>query len=149
MSPARALYLLFGAGLVIASSLPAFRPPKEDAFPFSTYPMFAKKREAPRFAKAEARQAGQDWAPVPPMFVGTDEIMQAGATVRRAAKNKKLARALCESIVRANQAEYREVRISWVRYDPVAYFVDGPEPLARRTVARCGPDSKKKRKRRR
>ena len=144
----RILYLVLGGSLVLATWAPAFAAPHEDDYPFSTYPMFASKRKAPRLAKAEAKQEDGTWINVQPELLGSGEVMQAAATVKRAARSKKRATHLCRSIVRAGGDDFREVRIVRVRYDPIEYFVDGPKPISRKTIARCGPDvSARKRQR--
>ena len=140
------LYLSFAGAVVIASLLPAWAEPTDDAYPFSTYPMFASKRVSPRFVVAEGQTHGGETVRIAPKFLGTDEVMQAAATLRRAARDLHRAKKLCKQIAsRIPKSEGLEkVRIVQVRYDPISYFAEGPEPLERKLVASCRVGNKKR-----
>ncbi|HEX3760912.1 MAG TPA: hypothetical protein VHW23_19580 [Kofleriaceae bacterium] len=75
-------------GLCGAVLEPVVRAPDEpdsDSFPLSTYPMFAAPRP-PALTMAWARGvAPGDWRRLAPAHVGTGEVMQAFATLQRAA----------------------------------------------------------------
>ncbi len=147
---AQIAYLGLSLLLLGLSLAPVFYSPSDDAYPFSTYPMFAKKRKAPTFSKAEGLLKNGDYEPIPPQYLGTSELMQAVVTVRKAAKNKKSARRLCRSILKAAPPQsYKKVRIVRVKYDPIEYFLTGPRPLERRVIASCDPQKTKRKKSRR
>jgi hypothetical protein len=124
------------------SSLPALSDPRDDNYPFSTYPMFASRRKTPTFYKAEGRNAHGQWQPIPPELFGTHEVMQAVMTVQRAARSPRDARKLCEDLARAEPNRYGKMRIVQVTYDPVKYFTEGPTPQSRKVLAQCGRRSR-------
>ena len=77
---------LASLALCAAVLAPAVRAPDNDSFPLSTYPMFAAPR--PReLTMASARGVTRDGRPrtLSPAHVGTGEVMQAFATIQRAA----------------------------------------------------------------
>nr|PZN25044.1 MAG: hypothetical protein DIU78_11005 [Pseudomonadota bacterium] len=103
---------------------------------------------------------------LPPRLVATEEVMQAAATVRRAVRSGRAAMGrLCASIAdraarSAEHASLVEIALVEARFDPVAYFVRGPEPEERRVAHRCAvasagnaeadaPEAKPRRRRRR
>jgi hypothetical protein len=143
---AKVAYLGFAGAVVLASLLPAWAEPTDDAYPFSTYPMFASKRVTPRFVIAEGRAKSGETARISPEYLGTDEVMQAAATLRKAATEPKRADKLCKQIAARipTHEALKKVEIVQVRYEPVAYFTNGPEPLERKVIASC-PVGKSKR----
>ena len=146
IAPFRFGYVVFAGGLLSLSIAPAWVEPHEDAYPFSTYPMFTAHREAPSFAKVEGHLRTGAFEAIPPAYLGTDEVMQAVVTVRHAAKRKGRAMRLCRKVLKsAPKNRYRKVQIVRVKYDPIDYFVSGPTPLERKVIASC-PEKNKKNK---
>jgi hypothetical protein len=114
-----------------------------DGFPLSNYPMFSQPK--PRVARIAHvigfSSTGPD-RPLPPAALGTDEIMQASQTVRRAIERGEADR-LCSSTAAtiANLSQYAdierlEVRFDW--YDTVAYWKGERKPRRVEIAARCG-----------
>lgn len=139
----RTVAYVFGLGLTALVASPILRDPSDDSYPLSTYPMFARKREKPRFFFVEGVTKRKEATRLPPGLVANAEVMQAAARVRRAVRaGKEATRALCKEVaerVRASR-EHRqivEVRIVEARFDPIRYFEEGPEPEERSVVERC------------
>jgi hypothetical protein len=130
-----------GLGIVIAAALPAFRPAQLDAFPFSTYPMFARKLDKPRLSFVERLDDREGAHRLDPRLVASDEVMQSYRTIKRAVREgPEAAKDLCRSIARrVAKREKKEVRLRIVRarFDPVAYFVSNAEPDEREVIASC------------
>ena len=137
LSITKALYTGMASAVLLLCLQPIFRDATDDAYPFSTYPMFASRRTTPVFQKAEGTLRNGKNESIPPRLLGTDEVMQAMATVKRAASGKKSARKLCWSILKAANHRYAVVRLVEVKYDPVAYFTRGPHPLSRKILVSC------------
>lgn len=139
---------LGSAALVLSPALS--RKPK-DSFPLSNYPMFAHGRKDATVTVDHAIALGKDGSeqPVPPRLVGSDEVLQARATIGRAArKGAAEARALCAAIAgrvsaagALDGAERIEIRTT--KLDAVAWFValgEGappPPPLSMKRHATC------------
>jgi hypothetical protein len=139
---------LGSAALVVSPALA--REPK-DSFPLSNYPMFSHGRKDATVTVDHAVALGADGSeqPVPPRLVGSDEVLQARATIGRAARRGAgEARALCSAIagrVRAagalEGAERIEIRTT--KLDAVAWFVAAgedappPAPLSVKRHATC------------
>ena len=132
-----------GLGVVIAVALPAFRSARTDAFPLSTYPMFARKLDKPSMSFVERLDDKQRAHRLDPELVASDEVMQSYRTVKRAVREgPEAADALCRSIARRvakREKGRKEVRLRIVRarFDPVAYFVSDAEPDEREVIASC------------
>lgn len=147
MSPARRWYAyLLTAAVTLALLFPLTLDPfKGDSFPLSTFPMFSVKRENPKVWTLVAIDGNGESRPLPPSVLGTEEVMQAAMTIRRAAQHKKRARKLCRETAAkiADDPEWADathVELLTLRYDPIAYFVepDGPDhPVSRNRRARC------------
>ncbi|NLE87344.1 MAG: hypothetical protein GX607_13200 [Myxococcales bacterium] len=140
MSRPRAYF--FGLTIIAAVAYPVTFAPGEDSFPLSSYPMFSYRRERPTIYFARAIGADGEERRVPPELVGSSEVMQAAVTVRRAIQGgKKRMRELCRAIAGRAEADagLRGARIELVsaEIDPVAYFVEGPEPVSLRRHHRC------------
>ena len=129
-------YLLSGA-MLVGLLYPASQDPKEvDSFPFSTYPMFSFRRQAPAIPHVIGYDRDRQRRRLPPeVVVANGEIMQAAVTVDRAVyQGPKATRALCLHVA-ARVAERRElaevlvVSVITDVYDPVVYFMDGPTPI--------------------
>ncbi len=149
MTRARLVYVAYVSTLLLLSAAPAWSDPSDDGYPFSTYPMFASRRTAPTFAKAEGRLSSGQFEPIAPQLLGTDEVMQAVSTVKRATRKKTSAGRLCRSIFAAAGGKYEEVFIVQVKYDPIIYFTAGPQAIERDVVASCDSSRKKGKKKRR
>jgi hypothetical protein len=138
----RVIAFSWGLGVVLAAALPALRAPHDDAFPFSTYPMFATPREQETLLVAEGVTTEGSIA-IPPRYVANGPVMQAMSTLYQAqAQGSGALRKLCQGIAERVQqapelAGVRRVQIVSARFDPIKYFQDGPEPEARRVLQRC------------
>jgi hypothetical protein len=115
---------------------------RPDSFPLSTYPMFAKHRGQPEIVKFVAVTDRGEVA-VPPDVLGTGEVLQAKALLGQVArKSAKQRLAFCKQT--ANRAaptplaaNWQELRLLQVRYDPIGYFEGGGAPLSERELTRC------------
>ena len=76
-----------GLGLVVATSWPAFRPAGQDGFPLSTYPMFARRLDDPQVSFVERLDGKRRGQRLSPSDLGSDEVMQAYRTIKRAVRN--------------------------------------------------------------
>ena len=141
--------VLVGTVTLVVSPIVAREP--KDSFPLSTYPMFSHGRKDATVTVDHAVAIGEGGAeePVPPRLVGSDEVLQARATIGRAAKRGAAeAKALCTAIAgraRASGAleRARTIEIRTTRIDAVAWFAaagDGqppPAPLSVKRHASC------------
>jgi hypothetical protein len=131
----RRLAALASLALCGAVLAPAVRAPDDDSFPLSTYPMFAAPR--PRaLTMASARGVTRDGRPraLSPAHIGTGEVMQAFATIQRAAAAGPEDRsALCAAIAAhvSGDAELAEV----VSVELVSGTYDAVELVSGRTAA--------------
>ena len=138
----RVIALTWGLGVMLAAATPALRAPHDDAFPFSTYPMFATPREQETLLVAEGITSGGSVA-IPPRYVANGPVMQAMSTLYQAqARGPDALRKLCQGIAERVQqapelAGVRRVQIVSATFDPIKYFQDGPKPEARRVLQRC------------
>ncbi len=135
-------YVAFGTCVLGLSLKPVFGSPHEDGYPFSSYPMFAGRRSQPQFAVAQMQDKKGDWQKVAPRYLGTDEVMQAAATIRKASRSKKRAGRLCRAIAERVATEepagaFQRVQIVRVTYDPLTYFSEGAVPLKKKKVVSC------------
>ncbi|HYO96967.1 MAG TPA: hypothetical protein VER33_20790 [Polyangiaceae bacterium] len=133
----------FGLGLVGLVIAPVFAEPGWDSFPLSSYPMFATKRDKPQLYYVEALSRDGASERLEPRFVANDEVLQAASAVRRAVRRGEPGMArLCGEVarrLRASEAHAHLTRVQIVsaRFDPIAYFVEGPAPLGARVHYRC------------
>jgi hypothetical protein len=152
---ARRLAALTSLALCGAVLAPAVRAPDDDDFPLSTYPMFAAPR--PReLTMASARGVTRDGQPrtLSPGALGTDEVMQAFATLQRAAaagpdERAALCAAIAARVARdAALGDAVAVEIVVGSYDAVAAMAQpaaaaglagGEASLARCDVVRGAP----------
>jgi hypothetical protein len=141
-----------------------------DSFPLSNYPMFSRPRGQPvLFSVVASSSAGSEWS-VPSALVGSDEVLQTKVLIQRAVDGGRAAMAeLCTSVAgrisaqdlprdprssssssgAADQPEF--VDIVSRRYDPVQYFVQGPNPIEEQRLHRCsiaGVEPRRKARRR-
>lgn len=121
----------------------------QDSFPLSSYPMFSRPRGRPALLSVVGRGEDGSAHSLPSALIGSDEVLQSKALIQRAvdAGPAGMSR-LCEAIAgRLASAEAAGARLSprplaYVdiverRFDPVQYFVVGPEPLEERQLHRC------------
>ncbi len=128
--------------LCLAVLWPAVRG--TDGFPLSNYPMFSKPKStrAKVFHVLGISAAGQH-RPLPPLAVGTDEIMQAYQTVKLAIRGgPSSARALCaQAAARVlDDDELADITALQVRidvFDAVEYWRGERRPLQARVIAEC------------
>lgn len=125
---------------------PLARPASDDSFPFSSYPMFAHARDNAETVvdRAVAHLEDGRVVPLPPRALGTDEVLQAAATLRQAIRRGRRGNArLCAAIAARiagdpDYADATEVEILSERYDALAYFAGDTAPLSPPTRrARC------------
>ncbi|XYI00705.1 hypothetical protein ACMHYB_13470 [Sorangium sp. So ce1128] len=133
------------AGLVLLMLAPLFRRPPVDSFPLSTYPMFSWGRHDAR-ATVE-RAVGVDSRggrrPIPPRLVGSEEVLQAKATLAQSIRQgARATRALCRGIAarvaeQSGQADLVSVEIRTDTFDAVAFFEGQEAPLDSKLHATC------------
>jgi hypothetical protein len=129
-----------GATALVLSPLTAM---DSDSFPISSYPMFARPRGQPTLYSMLARAADGSERRLAPSLLGSSEVLQAKVLIQRSVEQGPAAtRALCQSVAERIAAEPEasdllSVEIVRRRYDPVAYFVQGPEPLEQERVEGC------------
>lgn len=138
----RCLGWLVLLGITFAMSWPMFGPLEADSFPLSTFPMFAKTRGQPSFHQLVGIDATEKRVTIPPELLGTSEVLQAKALLAAAAKSQRRRAALCAEVAERTREDRRyagveRLELVRVRFDPVRYFVEGPEPLAQHTLHRC------------
>ncbi len=138
----RVIAFTWGLGVVLAAASPVLRAPHDDAFPFSTYPMFATPREQETLLLAEGVTESGSVA-IPPRYVANGPVMQAMSTLYQAqaqgpAALRKLCQVISERVQQApDMAAVQRVQIVSATFDPIKYFRDGPKPEARRVLQRC------------
>lgn len=130
-------------GLVLLGLMlsPLTRPPSQDSFPFSSYPMFAHGRKNAETAvdRAVAHLPDGSVAMLPPRALGTDEVLQAATTLGTAVRRGKRASArLCAQIAARVArdpafAGATAVELLSERYDAIAYFAGDTAPLDKPT----------------
>ena len=150
--PAFAYASIFGLALVIVS--PALAAAPKDSFPLSSFPMFSQGRKDATVSVEHAVAIDGDGreTPIPPRIVGSDEVLQAKATIARAIKTgDRAAHDLCVSIGRrlVKEASFqgtRSIELRTTKLDAVAYFgaeddASRPAPLSVKRHARCAVDT--------
>ncbi|HEX3476977.1 MAG TPA: hypothetical protein VHT91_18265 [Kofleriaceae bacterium] len=147
----RPLAAIVSIGLCGAALEPLLRAPEDpdgDDFPLSTYPMFAAPRPA-ELTLAWARGVTPGgWRALAPEHAGTGEVMQAFATLQRAASGgPDQAPALCRAIATrvagdAARRDVTEIELVVGTYDAVRWLAGDPAAMAERVrdeavLARC------------
>jgi hypothetical protein len=138
----RGLALAVGLGALLAVLSPLLAM-DGDSFPISSYPMFARPRGQPTLYAAIARSADGREQRVPPSAIGSTEVLQTKVLIQRSVEGgPEATRALCDRIAERLAASpegvgLRSVEIVRRRYDPIAYFEKGPEPLEQQRIERC------------
>lgn len=114
-----------------------------DSFPISSYPMFARPRGQPTLYAVVARANDGGERRLTPSWLGSSEVLQAKVLIQRSVERgpdamRALCRSVAERIAAAPDAgDLRSVEIVRRRYDPVGYFVSGPQPLEQERLERC------------
>ncbi|MGH9228089.1 MAG: hypothetical protein ACRD07_05035 [Acidimicrobiales bacterium] len=135
---------LFVSGVTVAAvAVPGVRllasPDAPDGFPLSTYPMFAHDpgRVAVLPTAVVITPSGDVERLSPETIAGTDQVIQAATTVRRAIDRGGAASvALCRDIA-ARVEGAGTVAVVVEEHDAIAWSAGEREPRRRRTVADC------------
>ncbi len=127
------------AGVVVS---PALAKAPKDGFPLSTYPMFATKKDTKTTLEQAVAAGTGEPIPLGPRYLGTDEVLQARATLSRAVRGGRQQELCAEVAARAARGPElggaTHVVIRTVSHDSLRYFVDGDQrPVVLRTHARC------------
>ncbi len=141
----RALAYGLGLSLTVATLAPALSNAAADAYPFSTYPMFTARRETAWVHQALAVRGSERRVLSPSVVTGGSEVMQAAATLKRAAEMRPDARLrLCRDVARraaeatsAGDAPPEGVELVASEFDTVSYFTGRREPMSRRVLVAC------------
>jgi len=139
-------WLVSGALLLMVLS-PLCRPPGADSFPWSSYPMFGRGLASAHTTVHHmiAFDAAGGRRVVPPTLVANDEVLQAEATLHRAARGKQQSLELCRQVAARLAddpawADIVRVELRSERYDAIAYFEGDTAPIRPgRLRARCTP----------
>lgn len=143
---ARAWPWLVGVALLGLSLSPMCRATDYDSFPFSSFPMFAhgRKDAVTTVNRVVAVLSDGERVALPPRALGSDEVLQADATLRHAIRRgKKASAALCKTVaarVAADSALADAVTVELVseRHDALAWFAGDHTPLSKPKLrARC------------
>ena len=127
----------------VAAVLSPLAAMHDDSFPLSSYPMFARPRGPPTLYAVVARAGDGSERRLAPSWLGSSEVLQAKVLIQRSVeRGPEATRALCRSVAERiaaapDASDLRSVEIVRRRYDPVAYFVAGPEPLEQERLERC------------
>src|SRR4051812_13643896 len=142
----RHLAAIASIGLCGAALEPLVRAPDDpdsDGFPLSTYPMFAAPRPAElTMAWARGVAPGGRRA-LSPEHLGTGEVMQAFATIQRAAGGGRDDRAaLCRAIAArvagdTSRREVLEIELVAGTYDAVRWLAGDAAAAPEAVLARC------------
>jgi len=118
-------------GLVFAAVIsPVLRSDPKDAFPLSTYPMFAfPQGRSAFFGQALGVKHDGTQFIVPPKYFGTDEVMQAEVKLLRAVREGgETADALCadlrDRLAEDGRDDVSKVVIRTVTVDSIDYLAD-------------------------
>jgi hypothetical protein len=139
----RARALVVSGTMLAAVAVPGARmlasPSAPDGFPLSTYPMFA--RDPGRVVELATVIAVSPEGAVerlsPETIAGTDQVIQAGVTVRQAIDHgRAAAAALCRDIAGRVEGP-ATVAVVVEEHDAVAWSAGARDPRDRRTVAEC------------
>lgn len=134
-------------GCALALLWPLFGALGDDSFPLSTYPMFTEHREQVTMHQLLGFDAqGAEHRLAPELF-GTSEVLQAKALIDRAARSRKRRERLCQRVAlqvaaRDDYAQLERLQFLRVRFDPIAYFSEGREPLSSKRLHQCSVPSR-------
>lgn len=132
--------------VLAAIAAPVLRDPDDDAFPFSTYPMFSHRRgRTNAVTSAIAVAPDKSEAKVPPHYVANSETMQAFYTLARAVRSgREGSLQLCQTIAArlpeaSEPALAHAVRVELVTesVDAIDYLAGHAQPFDRHVHARC------------
>jgi hypothetical protein len=123
-----------------------------DSFPISSYPMFARPRGQPTLYAVSARGRDGGELRLPAEVIGSSEVLQTKVLIQRSVEGGPEAmQALCSGVagrIAAQPAAYGDpiaVEIVRRRFDPIAYFERGPEPIEQERLLRCQVPQKARR----
>ncbi len=139
---ARWFAVLVGLGATTAVLSPLWGV-EGDSFPISSYPMFARPRGQPTLYAVLGRARGGAELRLPPEVVGSSEVLQTKVLIQRSVEQGPEAMGeLCRGVasrVAASPEKYGASSIEIVRrrYDPIAYFERGPEPIEQERLMTC------------
>lgn len=125
-------------GVVVAAVLSPLLD-RRDSFPLSDYPMFAGHRPAVvELAHVVGVRADGTTAVLPPVALGTHEVVSAMEIARDASRSPDRAGELCAYVAtRVGVDRFTAVSLRVDRYDTIRYFSEGRTPIATREVTRC------------
>ena len=133
---------LLGLGMPAAVLAPLLSG-ASDSFPLSTYPMFAQSRgELTLYSMVALSGDGREER-LPPPLLGTKEVLQAKVLIQRSVDggSDTMAQLCSDAAARVAAAPdfstARALAIVQRRYDPIAYFVGSPAPLAEQRIFEC------------
>jgi hypothetical protein len=127
-----------GATAAVLSPLAAM---DQDSFPISSYPMFARPRGQPDLYAVVARAADGREVRLPASVVASSEPLQTKVLIQRSVEQgpeamQVLCRAVAARVVDHPEV-LRSVEIVRRRFDPIAYFTRGPEPIEQARLSSC------------
>jgi len=127
----RALAGVVSLVLIGATLSPLLRPPDQDDFPLSTYPMFAWKRPTQLTMSYALAVTPAGTRAIAPRLVGSAEVLQARATIERAVRQGRgELTTLCQRIA-ANvrgapgHDDVTQIRIVTGTHDAIDFLVRG------------------------
>ena len=134
--------IVLSGALALATAAPLLRDARQDSFPFSTYPMFARTIDkrwllfAEGVSKREAVRLG-------PELVANDEPMQAMRTLKLAARQggpalERICARIAERVAASESLRsVKRVRVVRALFDPIAYFEVHAAPEQREVMEEC------------
>ncbi len=133
----RPLVILFSLLMVVAAVWPATTSPPRDSFPLSNYPMFATDRptEASFATVVAVAPEGTTDRLTPRAIGGTDQVIQAAATVAQAVRNGE-AEQLCREILDRVDGP-TQLEVVTETYDTIEWFDGNETPISRTVHATC------------
>jgi hypothetical protein len=133
---------LLGLGMPAAVLAPLLSG-ASDSFPLSTYPMFAQSRGELTLYSMVAVAGDGHQERLPPSLLGTKEVLQAKVLIQRSVDGgpDSMGQLCSDAAARVAAAPdcptARALAIVQRRYDPIAYFVERPAPLAEQRIFEC------------
>lgn len=139
----RLLAACVGLG-TLAAVLSPLASMQADSFPISSYPMFARPRGQPTLYAVAGRRRDGGELRLPAEVIGSSEVLQTKVLIQRSVEQGPEAmQALCTAVagrLAAAPASYGDavaVEIVRRRFDPIAYFERGAEPIEQERLLRC------------
>ena len=139
----RVLGACVGIGGTLAVLSPLVADAEADSFPISSYPMFARPRGQPTLHALIGRTADGLERRLPPEVVGSSEVLQTKVLIQRSVEaGPRAMQELCEAVAQRVAAMsdgngLRRIELVRRRYDPIAYFEQGPVPLEQERLSSC------------